>query len=110
HDVHAGTPPVTFQSRWAMSYLRGPLSREQIRSLTPVSTPAASVSPEPRSSPIDHRPSTIDRGSPASTASGGNASAPVPSPGIAQFFLPTTAANPHYLPVALGVARVTFAD
>src|SRR4029434_6656852 len=32
HDVHAG-PPITFQSRWAMSYLRGPLSRDQIRSL-----------------------------------------------------------------------------
>ena len=33
HDVHAGAP-VTFQSRWAMSYLRGPLSREQIKALT----------------------------------------------------------------------------
>src|SRR5438128_9671397 len=33
HDVHAG-PALTFQSRWAMSYLRGPLSREQIRALT----------------------------------------------------------------------------
>lgn len=33
HDVHAG-PPITFQSRWAMSYLRGPLSRDQIKALT----------------------------------------------------------------------------
>ena len=33
HDVHAGAP-ITFQSRWALSYLRGPLSREQIRALT----------------------------------------------------------------------------
>src|SRR6187399_2719681 len=32
HDVHAGAP-ITFQSRWALSYLRGPLSRDQIKSL-----------------------------------------------------------------------------
>ena len=30
HDVH-GDGPRTFMSRWAMSYLRGPLSREQMR-------------------------------------------------------------------------------
>src|SRR4029079_11297179 len=40
HDVHAG-PPVTFQSRWAMSYLRGPLSRDQIKALTAASAPEA---------------------------------------------------------------------
>ena len=32
------------------------------------------------------------------------------APGIQQFFLPAAAANPHYTPVALGIARVTFAD
>jgi hypothetical protein len=32
HDVHAGAP-ITFMSRWALSYLRGPLSKEQIRTL-----------------------------------------------------------------------------
>src|SRR3954449_3326711 len=32
HDVHAGGP-LTFMTRWAMSYLRGPLSKEQVRSL-----------------------------------------------------------------------------
>jgi hypothetical protein len=35
---------------------------------------------------------------------------PVLAPGIQQFFLPTTEAHPHYEPVALGVAKVTFAD
>src|SRR5258707_1555407 len=29
HDDH----PVVFQTRWALSYLRGPLSREQIQTL-----------------------------------------------------------------------------
>ncbi|MDD1712647.1 MAG: type IV secretion system DNA-binding domain-containing protein [Methanoregulaceae archaeon] len=32
HNVHQNTP-VIFQTRWAMSYLRGPLSREQVRVL-----------------------------------------------------------------------------
>ena len=32
HDVHQG-PPIVFQSRWAMSYLRGPLTKPQIEEL-----------------------------------------------------------------------------
>jgi hypothetical protein len=32
HNVHENAP-VIFQTRWAMSYLRGPLSREQVRVL-----------------------------------------------------------------------------
>ncbi len=34
HNVHAPAP-VVFQTRWAMSYLAGPLTREQIRILSP---------------------------------------------------------------------------
>ena len=34
HNVHAASP-VVFQTRWAMSYLAGPLTREQIRVLSP---------------------------------------------------------------------------
>ncbi len=33
HNVHEEAP-LTFQTRWAMSYLRGPLTRVQIRDLT----------------------------------------------------------------------------
>lgn len=32
HNIHQG-PPVVFQSRWAMSYLRGPLTKPQISEL-----------------------------------------------------------------------------
>jgi hypothetical protein len=32
HDIHEG-PPVFFHTRWAMSYLRGPMTRKQIRQL-----------------------------------------------------------------------------
>ena len=40
HDVHEDAP-VIFQTRWAMSYLRGPLTKDQIRLLTPPAAPAA---------------------------------------------------------------------
>ncbi len=55
HNVHAGEP-VIFQTRWAMSYLRGPLTRDQVKQLmtgaamgqTPVTQEARpSAAPEP---------------------------------------------------------------
>ncbi|MBM4383236.1 MAG: ATP-binding protein [Deltaproteobacteria bacterium] len=44
HNVHDDAPTL-FESRWALSYLRGPLTREQIRKLTAPSTPAPSAAP-----------------------------------------------------------------
>ena len=43
HDIHEAAPLV-FESRWAMSYLRGPMTREQIRSVMG-NSPALSVRP-----------------------------------------------------------------
>ncbi|MDH3685274.1 MAG: hypothetical protein OEP95_03565 [Myxococcales bacterium] len=45
-NVHDDAPTL-FESRWALSYLRGPLSREQIRSL---SQPVAATAPAPKPS------------------------------------------------------------
>jgi hypothetical protein len=45
-DVRADHP-VVFKSRQAMSYLRGPLTREEIRQLSPEKPPVLSSSPEP---------------------------------------------------------------
>jgi hypothetical protein len=42
HNVHDDAPTL-FESRWALSYLRGPLTREQIRSLTQRPAPAATI-------------------------------------------------------------------
>ncbi|WP_237073307.1 hypothetical protein [Prosthecochloris sp. GSB1] len=39
HNVHDGRP-VVFHTRWAMSYLRGPLTRPQVRTLMEARTPA----------------------------------------------------------------------
>jgi hypothetical protein len=113
HDVHAGGP-LTFQSRWAMSYLRGPLSREQIRTLsaaqreaaTPPGQPAAGArASAPPPDPQRQQASHSRRGD--GTATG---SAPVLAPDVLQFFLPAAVETPHYVPVVLGVVRVTFTD
>ncbi|MGH9310720.1 MAG: ATP-binding protein, partial [Vicinamibacterales bacterium] len=40
HNVHE-TAPAIFETRWTLSYLRGPLSRDQVRMLTPAAAPAA---------------------------------------------------------------------
>jgi hypothetical protein len=44
HNVHEDAP-VVFESRWAMSYLRGPLTRDQIKKLMDGKRPAASGAP-----------------------------------------------------------------
>jgi len=52
HDVHEERP-VVFSTRWVMSYLAGPLTREQVRRLggaspaAPAATPAAAASAPP---------------------------------------------------------------
>jgi len=103
HDVHAGAP-ITFQSRWALSYLRGPLSREQIRGLMAKEATAATETAE--NSATERHGATRNTPKAAENAS---TSAPVLAPGLQQFFLPA-AADAHYTAVALGIARVTFGD
>ncbi len=45
-----GATPALFESRWAMSYLRGPLTKDQIEALTP-ETPQAIPEPVPPPAP-----------------------------------------------------------
>lgn len=59
YSARGGTPPV-FSTRWAMSYLAGPLSRPQIERLTagtppgpdPASATAPAPTPEPTATPV----------------------------------------------------------
>jgi hypothetical protein len=102
HNVHA-REPVVFQTRWTMSYLRGPMSREQIRV---VSGTQAAETREPR--PLAAGSRQLASKEP-----------PVVPPGIQQFYLPgpTSSQQPaasspavQYTPVVLGAARVGFGD
>jgi hypothetical protein len=92
HDVHEQAP-VLFQTRWTMSYLRGPLTRTQIADLMA----GRASEPKPAAAP------------PSAPAPASASSAPVLPPGIDQYFVPGPA-SPQYQAVALGAARVSFAD
>ncbi|MBN1151917.1 MAG: ATP-binding protein [Dehalococcoidia bacterium] len=112
NNVHEDVPEV-FQTRWAMSYLRGPLTRTQIKQLmegrpqqkTGVSTPTGpSVALPPR---VGHTPS-------APIASKISAR-PVLPPSVPEYFVPTRGLPPQghhllYEPVVLGAAHIGFAD
>ena len=73
--------PVVFETRWALSYLRGPLTREQIRKLTdgrragPAAAAAETVVPRP-----------------ATNGGSASSSKPVLPPEVQQFFIPARAA------------------
>jgi hypothetical protein len=50
HNVHEDRP-VVFHTRWAMSYLRGPLTRPQVQELVGVQAPPVVAAPTPTASP-----------------------------------------------------------
>src|SRR4029453_4868132 len=98
---------VTFQTRWTLSYLRGPLSREQIRTLM-----AGRVKPsvESRSAAVKTAAGRED----AAAAGAPSDRLPVLPPGIEQFFIPQSAAAASkpavYSPVVLAAVRIGFSD
>ena len=97
HNVHQPKPMV-FQTRWTMSYLRGPMSREQLARIRgPVSASPVSASPV-SGSPV--------AGSPVAGSAAG--AKPVLPPEINQYFIPGPASV--YSPVIVGAARVSFTD
>ena len=88
-----------FQSRWALSYLRGPLGREEIKTLTAArgaAAPATGAAPAARPAPV----SVVAA-----------AARPVIPPDVPQFFSPDAAGGPVPLtPVIYGAANVRFVD
>ena len=62
HNIHQG-PPVVFQTRWAMSYLRGPLTKPQIEELMKGKQPTpSSIISQP--SPVSATDSDLSQTSP----------------------------------------------
>lgn len=106
NNVHEDAP-VLFHTRWAMSYLRGPLTRTQIQSLTEdkrkeiAQAPAAAM---PR----------VAAAKPAAGADRGGARPAVPRD-VRERFRPVTAPTPAgatllYRPALLGVADLHYAN
>jgi hypothetical protein len=97
NNVHEDAP-VLFQTRWTLSYLRGPITRDQIRLLSGrnAAQPATSAS------------SVTDAATPAPASS---ASAPVLPPDIPQYYVPVRqTGSVTYQPTVIGAARILFSD
>ncbi len=88
NNIHE-SQPLIFESRWALSYLRGPLTRVQVKQLM-----------DPR------RTSVASKTAPASVSA-----APVLPPEISQSFIPARGSGEIiYEPCILGAAQVRFGD
>jgi phage host-nuclease inhibitor protein Gam len=105
HDVHEDGP-VVFQSRWALSYLRGPLTRPEIKRLM-----------EPRkgaAAPQAAMPGAAASAGPAPTvaAAGAASAAPVLPPDVAQRFLPLRGRPDGvvYTPALYAAATIHYTD
>lgn len=106
HSVHEDEP-VIFSTRWVLSYLAGPLTREQIASL-------------PSNKEIHESPGNYDDNIflkqdfdsiPKSKSEAVNLMAPVLAPQIKQVYLPMkrgTAKNMVYVPSVIGIADVLY--
>ena len=107
HSVHERAP-ITFETRWSMSYLAGPMTREQIRQF------GASSGTTPRDTATGPASASSATGNAvvASGTGGAIASAPLLSPDIPQYFLPAppTSKSIHYSASVLGVADVSFSN
>ncbi|NYT12582.1 MAG: ATP-binding protein [Methanomassiliicoccales archaeon] len=106
HNVHDDEPAV-FSSRWAMSYLRGPLTRDQIKILM---DPIKSSMSEGRSSIIPEESPLIKK-VPLSARTQGSQRPVLPSD-IPQYFIRMGGqqADIVYRPMILGISQVRFFD
>ena len=96
HNVHEQAP-IAFETRWALSYLRGPMGRDELRRFarTPETAP---IAPPPI-------PTAAASSSTASTEK------PVVPAGIEEYVLPHETGQPsEYAPVLYGAARVQYTD
>ena len=109
NNVHEDAP-VVFETRWAMSYLRGPLTREQIKVL---------VEPMKKqritSVPFQKTTSSIYSTSAAAPPVLKATSKPMIPPDVPEYFMPQDQsekanANLVYKPMIVGAAQVCFSD
>jgi hypothetical protein len=108
-NVHEEEPEV-FESRWAMSYLRGPLTRDQIKRLMDPRKHEQTMTgkPLPQASPVTE---TVKD----ETTVAGKQDRPVLPPQVPQYFIPLRSAQPNeselvYRPMLLGCGKVYYSD
>jgi hypothetical protein len=118
NNVHENAPEV-FQTRWTMSYLRGPLSRPQIAMLMaplkaalPAPAPAPAAAP---TAPAGAGPATVTPAAAAQAPVSAAATPPAVPSGVSPAYLPLRGAAPAggslaYVPMLVGAARVRLLD
>ena len=99
NNVHDDAPEV-FETRWTMSYLRGPLTRAQIKTLM---------------DPVElEKPATAAAAAPVPvTAEPSQSNKPLLPPEVVQYYIPVrSSANTrlHYRPMLFGAAEVHYSD
>ena len=103
HNVHEKAP-IAFETRWALSYLRGPMGREELRRFAKTAAPtAAAKSGEATPPPVPVSP--VPASSPTATAG-----KPLVPAGIEEYVLPSGGQPAEYAPVLYGAARVQYTD
>jgi hypothetical protein len=109
NNVHEDEP-VVFETRWCLSYLRGPLTRNHIKLLMdPVKRQASNVK---------RQTVGINASTPSRTTNDESritASRPVLPPDVPQYFVPLRGSKPDgselvYAPMLLGASQVRFSD
>jgi hypothetical protein len=96
-NVHDDAP-VLFRTRWALSYLRGPLTLQEIAKLSATRKPEATAGEAP-----------AERASTAAAAPTTSAKPVIPA-GIHEYYVRTSSTGPKYQPRVLAVARLHFVD
>ena len=118
NNTHEDVPEV-FQTRWTLSYLRGPLTRNQIKVLmagrkasSQEEAPAAQVKAQAASATATAAasPSTA-----ASVTAGAVSARPAIAPAVQQYFIPTRGSSPDgspplFRPMVFAAAKVSFVD
>lgn len=99
HDVHRAGPEL-FRTRWTLSYLRGPLGREQVRALTAAEGAPSTGGPAKARAAA---PSTRERG-------GATGARPVLPPGLEERFLQGDTEGGAYHPAVFASVKVHYAS
>lgn len=104
HNVHEDAP-VVFETRWAMSYLAGPMSREQIRKLAAAADDPSAATPQPQSVTLPPVGGVL-----VATVAAPSTAPPVIPPEIERWYLRASGAGTDvsYEPAVLGVADVHY--
>lgn len=122
NNVHEDGAEI-FETRWDMSYLRGPLTRTQIKSLMdPLKAKAATAPPQAAATMSASASQSSANLSPSMTPADAGATKPAPGaqrpalpPGVSQYFIPVRGSGSAgtslvYHPALLGVTEIGYSD